>query len=108
MDSSGDSDVWDKKLTIYFHIIENVKYSPPDFLDVISYVHIKGKPDREKTAIMTKTVYDYPGVTREEMKEIIDSWIEDENENAPIDEITGEPVYQSYINLDMMIKNYGE
>lgn len=91
---------------IYYHILENVNYVLPDFVSDLDFIYVKGKRDRMKTAIITKTIYDYPGVTREEMQAILDDWINDENADPEIDQVSGEPIIQSYVSLDSFVRNY--
>lgn len=71
----------------------------------VKYTHIKGRADGLQVAVRTAlpienaTQYTHAG-----MQELLNSWIDEENLAASIDEVTGELILQSYIDLGSICK----
>lgn len=87
---------------MYFYLTTNVNSCEPDILKSIPYVHIKCKTDGSHTAIVSATQIEDVALeekTKEEMKTILDAWIDTENENPDTDS-QGNLVLQRFISLD--------
>jgi len=92
---------------INLYISDNLDGRTPNPL--VPFSHIKCKSDRTKTIIMTKEKIKSPSLfilrTEDEIKFILDAWIDEENENATEDPITKTTPHQEKINLKNLIKN---
>lgn len=92
---------------MFFYIIENIDYCVPSWVNDLDCCYVKGSSDKTKSAIIFKSEIDYEATAQEQMQVVLDSWIDDENEIAPIDDVTGEKILQSKINLSSIVDWYG-
>jgi hypothetical protein len=87
---------------MFFYLTTNVNSREPEILLAKPYVHIKCKTDASRTAIVSNIQIEDVGLevkTKEEMQAILDSWINEENEN-PDTNSQGNLVLQRSIDLE--------
>jgi hypothetical protein len=92
---------------MYFYVVENIDYCTPAWVADDDCCYVKGSSDKTMSAVISKKGMDYVSVSQQEMQVILDTWIDDENAIAPIDDVSGEPILQSKINLDAIVHWYG-
>jgi len=74
----------------YFYLTTNTLRREPEAIASVEYCHIKAKTDGSQTVILTEEEINAENVTllsQEEAQALLDSWIDTENETAPLDEL---------------------
>lgn len=88
-----------------FYLSYNELKSEPDCVWQHEFIHVKAKSDGSQTIIISAESLEYPEVielTRECAQDILNAWIDQENESAPVDD-SGNLIRQSYINLGVYL-----
>ena len=88
-------------MTDYFYLTENALNSEPECIKAVDYVHIKAKSDGTQTLILTEEQLTDDSLTlktQAEAQALLDSWVVDENVDAPLDP-EGNPTLQKNIGL---------
>lgn len=93
---------------MYFYILHTDDKNPKTILDnSLGYIHVKARNDGKQIAIISAIIIKHENAeekTIEELQEIIDNWINEENEN-PEKDIDDNLILQEKIDLKRFLRN---
>jgi hypothetical protein len=88
-----------------YYLVENVDRNMPEELQGSSYTHIKARADGFQTVILSDE--DFPTsesileMSKEAAQILLNIWIDEENQPPLPQDVEGNEIRQSYINLEI-------
>lgn len=91
-----------------FYLVEYVNRRPPEALNGIRFIHIKGTRCGEQVLILTKAELvsdDAQELTLEEAKQLLADWLALDIANEPTNDVDGNPITYTVPDLDAVLSS---